>query len=307
MEVKENRIELKLNDQTSLYGRAWTIEKCVANVIIMTGMEEHSKRYDEFARYLCSRGFDVFCIDAYGQGENVGKEDLSNRGIWPESGFRKMVHAVDQLVAKLRVSLRPIYIFSHSMGSFMAQDYIQRYTEHVNKVVLCGSDAKNPAVGIGFLLARMTTNKKNRNEKSVVLNKMMFGGFNNGIKDPKTPYDWLSYNEENVQNYIDDPLCGFGPNKAFCYEFLKGLNRLHKRKFLKKIRKDLDILIISGDKDPVTKNAKAVGRLSKMYKKLGLQNVQSKVYANARHEILNENEEVKKEVFADVADFFLAQ
>lgn len=306
MEVKENRIELRLNDQTSLFGRAWTIEKSLANVIILTGMEEHSKRYDEFARYLCSRGCDVFCIDAYGQGENV-KKDLSNRGIWPESGFRKMVQATDQLVAKLRVSVHPIYIFSHSMGSFMAQDYIQRYTQHVNKVVLCGSGSKNPAAGIGFLLARMTTNKKNRNDKSVLLNKMMFGGFNNGIKEPKTAYDWLSYNEENVKNYVEDPLCGFGPNKAFCYEFLKGMNRLYKRKFLTKIRKDLDLLIISGDKDPVTKNGKAVGKLSKMYKRLGLKNVQTKIYANARHEILNEGEEVKKEVFADIGDFFLGK
>jgi len=306
MVVKENRIEHKLNDQTSLFGRAWTIEKSIANVIIMTGMEEHSKRYDEFARYLCSRGCDVYCIDAYGQGENVNK-DLSNLGVWPESGFRKMVQAVDQLVAKLRVSCHPIYIFSHSMGSFMAQDYIQRYTEHVSKVVLCGSGSKNPAVGIGFFLAKLTTTKKNRNEKSVLLNKLMFGGFNKGIKDPKTEYDWLSYNEENVQNYVNDPLCGCGPSKAFCYEFLKGLNRLHKRRFLKKIRKDLDIFIISGDGDPVTNYSKSVRKLSKMYKRLGVKNVQGKVYPNARHEILNESEEIKKEAYKDIADFFLGK
>lgn len=306
MEVKENRIELKLNDETSLFGRSWTIEKAVANVIIMEGMEEHAKRYDDFARYLCSRGCDVYCIDCYGQGENVSP-DMSDRGIWPESGFRKMVQATDQLVAKLRVSCHPIYIFAHSMGSFMAQDYIQRYTQHVSKVVICGSGAKNSMVGFAFWLAKMSTTKKNRDNKSKFLNKLMFGSFNNKIKNPKTAYDWLSYNEKNVKDYVDDPLTGFGPNKGFCYELLKGMSRLWKRKFLKKIRKDIDILIISGADDPVSSYGKAVKKLEKMYKGLGVRNVQTKIYDHARHEILNENLEVREKVYQDVADFYLTR
>lgn len=304
MEVKENRFELKLNDLTSLFGRTWTIEKSIGNVIIMEGMEEHAKRYDEFARYLCSRGLNVYCLDTYGQGENVEK-DLSNRGIWPESGFRKMVQAVDQLVAKLRVSCHPIYIFSHSMGAFMAQDYIQRYTQHVSKVVLCGSGAKNGAVGVGYLLAKIITNKKNRNKKAGMLNKLMFGNFNARISNPKTDYDWLSYNEENVAAYVADPLSGFGPNNGFCYEFLKGMNRIYKRNFLKKIRKNLDIFIISGEDDPVSKFGRATIKLLNMYKRLGIQNVSAKIYKNARHEILNESEEIRHEVYQDIADFFL--
>ncbi|MDY0177630.1 MAG: alpha/beta hydrolase [Bacilli bacterium] len=304
MQIKENRFELKLNDLSSLFGRAWTIEKSLANVIIMEGMEEHAKRYDEFARYLCSRGCNVYCLDTFGQGENVD-QDLSNLGIWPQSGFRKMVKATDQLVAKLRVSCHPIYIFSHSMGAFMAQDYIQRYTEHVNKVVLCGSGAKNPAIGVGFLLAKMITTKKKRNQKAKLLNSLMFGNFNRRIDEPQTKFDWLSFNQDNVTRYIEDPLSGFGPNNGFCYEFLKGMNRLYKRKFLKKIRKDLDIFIISGEDDPVTNYGRATKKLTNMYNRLGLHNISMKIYENARHEIHNENDEIRQEVYKDVADFFL--
>ena len=46
-------------------------DKALANVIIMTGMEEHSSRYDEFAQYLNKEGFDVYCIDSFGQLELV--------------------------------------------------------------------------------------------------------------------------------------------------------------------------------------------------------------------------------------------
>lgn len=298
---KAQRVELVSKNGDKLYGLSWHTENSVANVIIMEGMEEHSSRYDEFAQYLNKEGFNVYCIDTYGQGENV-LPDHSNLGIWPTSGFRKQVQAVDALVEKLRISCRPTFIFSHSMGSFMCQDYIQRYTEHVSKVVLCGSGAKNPAVPVGYQLARLIVNKKNRNKKAGLLNKLMFGNFNKRIKNPRTPFDWLSVNQENVDKYIADPLCGFGPTNGFCYEFVKGMNRLHKKKFLRKIRKDLDIFIISGSDDPVTGYAKSVGKLQQMYLKLGVKNVQTKVYQGLRHEILNEDS--REEVYKDVVRFF---
>ncbi len=298
---KAQRVELINKNGDKLFGLSWHVENSIANVIIMEGMEEHSSRYDGFAQYLNKEGFNVYCIDTYGQGENV-LPDMSNLGIWPTSGFRKQVQAVDALVEKLRISCRPTFIFSHSMGSFMCQDYIQRYTEHVSKVVLCGSGAKNPAVPMGYQLARLIVHKKNRNKKAGLLNKLMFGNFNKKIKNPRTPYDWLSVNQENVDKYIADPLCGFGPTNGFCYEFVKGMNRLHKKKFLRKIRKDLDIFIISGSDDPVTGYGASVKKLHDMYIKLGVKNVQTRIYEGLRHEILNEDR--KEEVYADVVKFF---
>ena len=38
--------------------------------------------------------------------------------------------------------------------------------------------------------------------------------------------------ELRVDKYIADPLSGFGPTNGFCLEFLKGMKRLHKPKFL---------------------------------------------------------------------------
>ncbi|MDY4848754.1 MAG: alpha/beta fold hydrolase [Bacilli bacterium] len=298
---KAQRISIENKNGDVLYGLCWHVENSVANVIIMEGMEEHSSRYDHFAQYLNKEGFNVYCIDAYGQGENV-KQDLSNIGLVPSSSFRKMVQAVDALVVKLRISCRPTFIFSHSMGSFMCQDYIQRYTEHVSKVVLCGSGSKNPAVPLGFFLSKMIVKKSNRNKKAKLLNKLMFGNFNKKIEDKKTAFDWLSYNQENVDKYIADPLCGYGPTNGFCYEFLKGMNRLYKKRFLQKIRKDLDIFIISGSEDPVTNYGASVSKLEKMYKDLNVKNVQTKVYEHMRHEILNEDN--REEVYRDVVNFF---
>ena len=299
------KISLTLIDKTVLHGLCWQKDEqdkeLKGNIIILTGMEEHSSRYDDFAAFLVENHYNVYCIDHYGQGENVEK-DLSNRGIWPTSGFRKMVVATDALVAKLRASLLPIYIFSHSMGSFMAQEYMQRYSGHVSKVVLCGSGAKNPAAGIGFRLARLVVTKNNRYSDAKILKKLMFGGFNKKIENPRTEYDWLSVNTENVDKYIADPLCG-GPTKnCLCYELLKGLKRLYRTKFLKRLDPNVNIFIISGSEDPVTNYGKSVETLTNMYKKYGVNNVEGKVYEGYRHEILNED--IKEEVYKDVLEFF---
>ena len=299
---EKQKISLQIQDGSNIFGLSWPSDaKAKANVIIMTGMEEHSSRYDDFAKFLNKHGFNVYCIDNFGQGENV-LPDMSNRGIWPESGFRKQVEAVDALVDKLRITYLPVFIFSHSMGSFLAQDFIQRHTHHVSKVVLCGSNLNSGAPVVGYLLAKIIVNKKNRNEKAKMLNSLMFGNFNKKIQNPRTPFDWLSVNEDNVNRYIEDPLCGFGPNNGFCLEFLKGLKRLYRRKFLEKIRKDLDLFIISGADDPVSNYGKGVYRLEKMYKKYHLTNVSTKVYDGLRHEILNEIDH--DVVYNDILEFF---
>jgi len=300
--AQAEKIELISRNGDTLLGLSWKTNNSRANVIIMEGMEEHCSRYDYFAQYLNKEGFDVYALDTYGQGLNV-KEDLSNIGIWPQDGFVKQVEAVDTLVLKLQEETKkPVFLFSHSMGSFMCQDYLERFAGHVNRVVLCGSGSKNPAVPMGYQLARMIVNKKNREKKAGLLNKLMFGNFNKKIKNPRTEFDWLSVNKENVDKYIADPLCGFGPRNGFCYEFVKGMNGIHKDKSLKKLNPHTFIFIISGSDDPVTTYGKAVGKLKDMYHKYGVKNVETKIYEGLRHEILNEDR--KDEVCEDVANFF---
>ena len=282
-------------------GWAWTIKEPKANLIIVTGMAETAIRYDDFAEFMNKHGYNVYCIDHYGQGETAGSEE--RLGIVPKSFFSKSVKDIDDLVVRLRASLLPTFIFAHSMGSFMLQDYIQRFTEHVNKVVICGTNGPN-AKGlfkIGYTVARMLTNKRNRDKKAPFLNKLTFGGYNKRIKPVRTDVDWLSVNEENVDKYIADPYCGFVPTYGFFKEFLKGNNRLYKTKFLKKIRGDMSVLLIAGQEDPVGAYGKGPTALAKKYKKLGLTDVQLKLYPGLRHEIHNEKE--KDEVYNDILAF----
>lgn len=292
--------EITTVDGYNLKGRAWEIKKPIANVFIFQGMEEHNQRYDYFAQSLNKEGYSVYGLDCFGQGLNGG-DNLETLGVWPENGFNKMIDAYDQLILEKNNSGVPAILFCHSMGSYMGQGYIQKYSDHISKVVLCGSGCKNPAVPLGYCLAKIIVNKKNADKKAKFLNKLMFGNFNKIIKNPRTEFDWLSYSVDNVDKYIADPLCGFGPRNRFCLEFLRGMKTLYG-KGLNNIRKDLLIFIITGEEDPVTTYSKATNTLKVMYSKHNVKNVETKIYPKTRHEILNE--EIKDEVIKDIVSFY---
>lgn len=294
-------IALKVNETDLLKGRIWETKNAVGNVVIFQGMEEYGLRYSEFADFLNANGYNVYALDTYGQGLNV-KEDLSNRSFWPKDGFVKMVDAYHSMINEAKKNGLKTYIFSHSMGSFMGQKYIQRYPDSVEKIVLCGTGSKKPGMAVAKLLGKMLSAGKRRNKKAGLANSLMFGGFSKSIKNPKTDYDWLSFNEENVRKYVDDPLCGFGPTNGFCYELVVGMNELYTKKGLNNISKDQKILLISGKYDVVTGFTKCTQTMFDMYNKLGIKNVEKKIYKDARHELIFEA--CKYEVFNDVLDFF---
>lgn len=295
------KLELAIAKNQVLRGFCWEIKKPKAQIVIFEGMEEHVSRYDIMAKYYNKKGFSVYALDTFGQGENVDK-NLSNIGVWPEDGFNKLLDAFNQLILKLHANGLPVYVFAHSMGSFVGQAYIQKYPGNIDKIVLCGAGGKNGGVKLAYPFAKLFVTKKKRNEKSKILNGIMFSNFNKRIKEPKTAYDWLSLNEDVVLTYIKDPLCGFGPTKGFCLEFLKLMKGLYKPSLLKQIDKNTKILLIGGDQDPVTAYGKYTVALTKMYKKYGIEGTSNVIFEGLRHEIHNEDR--KNEVFDTVVSFF---
>ena len=80
-----------------------------------------------------------------------------------------------------------------------------------------------------------------------------------------------------------------------------GILRLHDPAFLAKMPKDLPLLFLAGDADPVGEQGKGVRRAIQSLKDAGVQNIEYKLYPGARHELLVETN--KQEVFADIADW----
>ncbi|MCR4879661.1 MAG: lysophospholipase [Bacilli bacterium] len=296
MAMKKFEFKNRYNDVRR--GQCWEIEKPKANIMIFEGMEEYVARYDKFALELNKAGYNVYSLDTYGQGENAEHDGV---GIWPKDGFHKQVDNYGELADKLLETGLPLYVFSHSMGSFMCQSFLERHPGKVTKFCICGSGGKNPILGLGHFIAKCVVHKSNWNKKAKLMNNLMFANLSAAYKS-EGPLAWLSVNEENVKKYEADPLCGFGPTNGFCLSFIQGMLPLYKKQNLARVDKDISIFLIGGEGDPVTNFGKFTIALDKQYRDLGVKDVSYRIYKDMRHEILNEKN--WKEVSDDVVNFF---
>ena len=179
---------------------------------IVHGMAEHGERYEEFAYFLCQKGFAVLVNDHIGHGKSIKSE--AELGYFGESGgwnaFVEDERALTEMIAKEYPGL-PIVFFGHSMGSFIAREYIRRYgkDDRIKATVFCGTSGKNHASSVAITLAGTIAKAKGSKHKSKFIDKLAFGTYNKKIPDAKTPFDWLSTDTEHVEKYIDDDKCGF--------------------------------------------------------------------------------------------------
>ena len=288
---------LERDQDFKVFLRIWDdVENPKAVVQIFHGMAEHSERYDNFARYLNSKGFIVYADDHRGHGLSV--KEGSVKGYIGEDGFNKIVEDEKEISNLIRKNYKdlPLYIFAHSFGSFIGQEYIIRYSKEIDGIILSGS-CKQDGIDLkmGKFLASIQKLLFNENAKAKLIDKLSFGNYNSKVKNRKTNCDWLSRDEKEVNKYIDDEMCGFISPINFYNNMFNGLSELYKLEKLNKIDKNLSILVISGDEDPVGKYGIGVSRLYKQYVDLGINNSTIKLYEGGRHELLNETN--KHEVY----------
>src|SRR5262249_44330417 len=111
---------------------------------------------------------------------------------------------------------------------------------------------------------------------------------NAAFEPARTPYDWLSRDEEVVDAFIDDPLCFAELKPAAFKSFLGSAGRLADPARLRKIRHNLPVYVFSGGEDPVGQRLEGVHALLERYRAAGLCDVSHAFYPGGRHEMLNE-------------------
>ena len=127
---------------------------------------------------------------------------------------------------------------------------------------------------------------------------MAFGAYNKKFEPARTDKEWLTKDEKIIDWYLNEPRCSFKFTLNGYYNMFKGISRLHDKTLLDRIPKDLPILFVSGQDDPVGDFGKGVQAAYESVKKIGCKNVDIKLYPNDRHEILNELD--RKQVYEDL-------
>lgn len=295
--------EVKASDSEVLKGFYWPAQEPRANLCVMTGMNEYACRYNDFALWMNEHGINVWVLDAFGQGRNVSSPEEQQK--WPKGAFIKTVNAIHRMNLMASQNGLLTVQMGHSMGSFLTQALIEKFPKGTDKVILCGSNGgQDGMMKVAYALSRILVHESGWDKKSNMLQQMGLGSYAKAVPDRKTDFDWLSYNEENVQKYINDPYCGYPNTNGFWREFLKGMAGIWDKKYLERINPAENILIIAGADDPVGQMGKGPKWLAETYKKLGVERVQLKIYEGMRHEILNETEHEK--VYEDILQFILA-
>lgn len=270
---------------------------------ISHGMIEHMLRYAEFAEFLNAHGILVVGNDHLGHGYSAKTdEDL---GYFAKEGKSKVVvedlHLVTEAVKKEYPNV-PYFLLGHSMGSFMARRYIMNYGEELDGAIIMGTGTQ-PGFVLAFAKGLCKVIKAIRGERhrSQLIKLAAFGAYNSHIKPTKTASDWLSRDEEKVQMYRKDKFCRFDFTVNGYETLFDAIGYIQESQNIAKIPKNLPILIVSGEEDPVGAYGKGPRQVYASYKKLGIKDLELKMYPEDRHEVLNELD--RQTVFADMLTF----
>jgi len=275
--MKSDTFWYKDTDGVEIFVYKWLPKETPkAAVQISHGLGEHAKRYTHVAEEIVKAGYAVYADDHRGHGKTGEKSGVL--GELGPRGWDGTVEAVATLTDIIKNELPgiPIFLLGHSWGSFLSQDYIQKWGNKLTGVLLTGTS--------GLALP-----ESDRGAEGLGLNFI--------VKNPKTPFDWLTRDDKEVQKYIKDPLCGFSLPPSILQELGESIPRLLDIKKAGKIPKDLKIYIFVSTDDSVggEKGAKA---LFERYQNAGIKDSTLKIYSNSRHELFNELN--KAEVIQDV-------
>ena len=183
----------------------------------------------------------------------------------------------------------------------MTQKIICSDGELFDGFILSGTNGPQGLLTFGMSLAAAQMRLQGNTHRSLMLNALVFGPYNKGFGPIRTPFDWLSRDEAEVDKYINDPYCGKVCTARFFRDFFKLLSQIHQPQLMKCLPKDKPVYIFSGEDDPVGHRGKGVRRLIELYRKHGVQDLEYRLYPGGRHEMLHETN--RAEVAADVLDW----
>jgi alpha-beta hydrolase superfamily lysophospholipase len=249
----------------------WPTDEPYGIVLLTHGMGEHALRYAELALALNACGWTVVAQDHRGHGASAESEELL--GQIGAQGWADLVADIE-VVRRYAVALSPglpLVLYGHSMGSFAVQQYLPANSGRVDGVVLTGTaalDLLEPALDLDAPLE--------------------LAMFNASFAPARTDFDWLSRDEARVDDYVADPLTGFGLDAGAVRALFDGARPLAGPQALAEVRANLPVYVAVGDADPVNAGLALVHPLIDRYRGAGLTDVELKVYPGARHELVNE-------------------
>lgn len=291
---------------STVAGRTLHVFRCVpdgevrAILQLSHGMVEYIDRYKPLAEYLAAKGILVTGHDHLGHGGSV--QSPAELGYFAQPDGNRAV--LDDLYAVTRHTKAlypdiPYFLLGHSMGSFYVRQYLCEHGAELSGAVVMGTGHQPKALLVtAKTLCRVLAVFFGWHHRSKLIAGMSFMGYNNGLEG-RTSNDWLNRDPVEVDRYNADAQCGFLFTLNAYYSMFCGILRLHDPSLLAQVPKELPFLFLTGTADPVGEKGEGVRRAMQSLTDVGVKNIESRFYPDARHELLLELN--RQEVFADIA------
>ena len=189
------------------------------------------------------------------------------------------IHKVRKITQRENPGL-PYFILGHSMGSYLLRKYITRYGEGLSGAIIVGTGSVPDVVlKTGMRTAECIALLKGWRHRSRLMEKLVFSGsfrkFSMGSEDPEN--NWLTKDVSRIEKYYGEPRCSFHFTLNGFYNVMKVVSFDNQMKYMNRIPKDLPIVLLSGENDPVGDLGRGVKRVEKQLRKAGIQDRKSVV------------------------------
>lgn len=273
-----------------------------AVVQLSHGMCEFVERYEGFAEFLCKNNIILCGNDHLGhKGSVFSKSELGYFA--RENGDRYLtedLHTLTKLMKKKYPDV-PYFLYSHSMGSFIARDFITKYGKEIDGTVISGTCAGYSYTSVGIALCDILSLLHGDRYRSCLINALAFLTYNKKFKPSTSKFDWLTKDAEVKKWYENNDYCNFVFTASAFRDMFTLLKRVSEAQWAYTVPFDLPVLIISGDMDPLGDYGKGVKKVYKRLKSAGVNDVKLRLYKNDRHELLFETD--REAVYNDVLEW----
>ena len=193
----------------------------------------------------------------------------------------------------------PYFMMGHSMGSFLLRQYLTMRAEGLAGAIVMGTgDMPYALLKAGQAVCKSISLTKGWHHRSHLVNQLGMGGYNRQFEPSDSTKDWITSDDSKRKEYEADPLCNFVFTVNGYYQMFEGMKVLTRRHAMDKIPVEIPVIFVSGAEDPVGSNGVGVTRVFRKYEAHGMTDVEMKLYAGDRHEILNEQD--RQQVYEDI-------
>ena len=232
----------------------------------------------KFAKFSSKKKINFLTLEYSGHGKSYGKFTNGNISKWT-SDAKKLI--------KNKFEKKNFIMIGSSMGSWIALSTLNNRSS-IKALILSGS-SKLPRLTIiaNLIIIKLDILINGRFNQSKIIDGLTIRRFNSEYKPNRTPNDWISSDIESVDNYTNDPLCGFIVTSSLWLDLCNGLMMIFKKDYYSHLNKDIPVLVMSGEYDAASSNSKLSQQLYKFLLTI-FNNVSLKIVKDARHEVFTE-------------------